>query len=157
MNSAGSSVQRNPNSEGTACETSERCEDSGNGLEAILVTLHWLCSVCTLRAPMRQNSYGLMCSWRNCQGRKAVRLRHGCRLSLLLQVSRGKNERRRRPLFNVQLREKESTGRCKVTAKAGAEKESVIAEEKRPALHGTTCKTASVLNGRELLCSNGTA
>lgn len=62
MNSAGSSVQRNPDSEGTACETSERCEDSGNGPEAILVTLSWLCSVCTLRAPMRQNSYRLMCS-----------------------------------------------------------------------------------------------
>lgn len=60
-------------------------------------------------------------------------------------------------MFNVQLREKESTGRCKITVKAGAEKESVIAEEKCPALHGTTCKNASVLNGRELLCSNGTA
>lgn len=60
-------------------------------------------------------------------------------------------------MFNVQLMEKENTGRCKVTVKAGAEKESVIAEEKRPALHGMTCKNASVLNGRELLCSNGTA
>lgn len=52
-----------------------------------------------------------------------MRPRHGYRSSVLEQVSRSKNKRRQRIIFKVQLREKENTGKCKVTAKAGAEKE----------------------------------